>query len=48
VKIQMYNAEKDLAHALELGRSCGIALPTAGLVAQDMARIYRVKDDGRR
>jgi len=48
VKIQMYNAEKDLAHALELGRACGIALPAAGLVAQDMARIYRVKDDGRR
>jgi 3-hydroxyisobutyrate dehydrogenase-like beta-hydroxyacid dehydrogenase len=48
VKIQMYNAEKDLAHALELGRSCGIALPAAGLVAQDMARIYRVNDDGRR
>ncbi len=48
VKIQMYNAEKDLAHALELGRSCGIALPAAGLVAQDMARIYRVIDEGRR
>jgi 3-hydroxyisobutyrate dehydrogenase-like beta-hydroxyacid dehydrogenase len=48
VGIQMYNAEKDLAHALELGRLCGIALPAAGLVAQDMARIYRVKDDGRR
>jgi 3-hydroxyisobutyrate dehydrogenase len=48
VKIQMFNAEKDLAHALELGRSCGIALPAAGLVSQDMARIYRVKDEGRR
>lgn len=48
VKIQMYNAEKDLTHALELGRSCGIALPAAGVVAQDMARIYRVSDDGRR
>lgn len=48
VKIQMYNAEKDLAHALELARSCGIALPAAGLVAQDMARIYRVTDKGRR
>lgn len=48
VGIQMYNAEKDLAHALELGRSCGVALPAAGLVAQDMARIYRVKDEGRR
>jgi 3-hydroxyisobutyrate dehydrogenase-like beta-hydroxyacid dehydrogenase len=48
VKIQMFNAEKDLAHALELGRSCGIALPAAGVVSQDMARIYRVKDEGRR
>jgi len=48
VTIQMHNAEKDLAHALELGRTCGIALPAAGLVAQDMARIYRVKDEGRR
>ena len=48
VKMQMFTAEKDLAHALELGRKCGIALPAAGLVAQDMARIYRVKDEGRR
>ena len=48
VKIQMFNAEKDLAHALELGRTCGIALPAAGGVAQDMARIYRVIDEGRR
>ena len=48
VKIQMFNAEKDLAHALELARSCGIALPAAGVVSQDMARIYRVKDEGRR
>ena len=48
VKVQMFNAEKDLAHALELGRTCGVALPAAGLVAQDMARIYRVIDEGRR
>jgi 3-hydroxyisobutyrate dehydrogenase-like beta-hydroxyacid dehydrogenase len=48
VTIQMYNAEKDLAHALELGRTCGIALPAAGVVSQDMARIYRIKDEGRR
>jgi 3-hydroxyisobutyrate dehydrogenase-like beta-hydroxyacid dehydrogenase len=48
VTIQMFNAEKDLAHALELARSCGIVLPAAGVVAQDMARIYRVKDEGRR
>jgi 3-hydroxyisobutyrate dehydrogenase-like beta-hydroxyacid dehydrogenase len=48
VRIQMFNAEKDLAHALELGRSCGIALPAAGLVSQDMARIYRVIDPKRR
>ena len=48
VKVQMFNAEKDLAHALELGRACGIALPAAGLVAQDMARIYRVIEEDRR
>jgi 3-hydroxyisobutyrate dehydrogenase-like beta-hydroxyacid dehydrogenase len=48
VKIQMYNAEKDLAHALELARSCGTSLPAAGLVSQDMARIYRVNDAKRR
>lgn len=48
VKLQMHTAEKDLAHALELGRKSGIALPAAGLVSQDMARIYRVNDEGRR
>ena len=48
IKTQMFTAEKDLAHALELGRACGIALPAAGLVSQDMARIYRVDDGGRR
>jgi 3-hydroxyisobutyrate dehydrogenase-like beta-hydroxyacid dehydrogenase len=48
VGIQMYNAEKDLALALELGRTCGVALPAAALVSQDMARIYRVNDEGRR
>jgi len=47
VRIQMYNAEKDLDHALELGRTCGISLPAAGLVSQDMARIYRVNDERR-
>jgi len=48
VKLQMHTAEKDLDHALALGRKCGIALPAAGLVAQDMARIYRVIDERRR
>ncbi len=48
VRIQMFNAEKDLAHALELARTCGIVLPAAGVVSQDMARIYRVNDAGRR
>ena len=48
VRLQMHTAEKDLAHALELGRKSGVALPAAGLVSQDMARIYRVIDDGRR
>jgi len=47
LRIQMYNAEKDLDHALELGRKCGISLPAAGLVSQDMARIYRVVDERR-
>ena len=48
MRMQMHTAEKDLAHALELGRKSGVALPAAGLVSQDMARIYRVKDEGRR
>ncbi|MCR9092860.1 MAG: NAD(P)-dependent oxidoreductase [bacterium] len=48
IRLQMHTAEKDLAHALELGRKSGIALPAAGLVSQEMARIYRVVDDGRR
>ena len=47
-RLQMDTAEKDLAHALELARKHGLAMPTAGLVSQDMARIYRVKDEGRR
>lgn len=48
VRVQMYNAEKDLDHALELARTCGISLPAAALVSQDMARIYRVNDAKRR
>lgn len=48
MRLQMATAEKDLAHALELGRKCGVALPAAALVSQDMARIYRVRDEGRR
>jgi 3-hydroxyisobutyrate dehydrogenase-like beta-hydroxyacid dehydrogenase len=48
VRMQMHTAEKDLAHALELARKCGLSLPTAGLVSQEMARIYQVKDAGRR
>jgi 3-hydroxyisobutyrate dehydrogenase-like beta-hydroxyacid dehydrogenase len=48
IKIQMFTAEKDLAHALELGRKCGIVMPAASVVSQDMARIYRVEDKGRR
>ncbi|MCP5055551.1 MAG: NAD(P)-dependent oxidoreductase [bacterium] len=47
-RLQMNTAEKDLAHALDLARKHGLAMPTAGLVSQDMARIYRVKDEGRR
>jgi 3-hydroxyisobutyrate dehydrogenase len=46
--IQVFNAEKDLAHALALARQCDISMPTAGLVAQGMARTYGVEDPGRR
>ena len=41
-------AEKDLAHALELARKHGLALPTAAVVSQGMARVYRVNDPRRR
>ncbi len=41
-------AEKDLAWALRLARESEVALPVGGVVAQSMARIYGVEDDGRR
>lgn len=41
-------AEKDLASALQLARESDVALPVGGVVAQSMARIYGVRDDGRR
>lgn len=41
-------AEKDLSHTLELARKSGVALPTAALVSQGMARIYRVDDSFKR
>ena len=41
-------AEKDLAWALQLARESEVALPIGGVVAQSMARIYGVQDDGRR
>ena len=41
--IQLFNAEKDLAHALELARKSGFTMPTAALVSQNMDRIYRVR-----
>jgi len=41
-------AEKDLAWALALARKAGVALPVGGLVSQSMARLYGVKDEGRR
>jgi 3-hydroxyisobutyrate dehydrogenase-like beta-hydroxyacid dehydrogenase len=47
-RVQLFNAEKDLAHALELARKGGVALPTAAAVSQGMARIYRVEDRRRR
>lgn len=48
MKIQLFNAEKDLAHALALARKHDHAMPTAALVSQGMARIYCVEDPGRR
>ncbi|HXX48092.1 MAG TPA: NAD(P)-dependent oxidoreductase [Myxococcota bacterium] len=44
----MLLAEKDLAWALELARRAGVSLPVGGVVAQQMARIYGVADEGRR
>lgn len=44
----MFLAEKDLTLALALGRKSQISMPVAGLVAQQMARIYQVEDEGRR
>ena len=44
----MQVAEKDLAWALELARRAGVSLTVGGLVAQQMARIYGVADEGRR
>ena len=41
-------AEKDLAWALQLARDSDVALPVGGVVAQSMARIYGVEDEGRR
>ncbi len=46
--VQVFNAEKDLSHALTLARQCGISMPTSGLVSQSMARIYGVDDPSRR
>jgi len=48
MRLQLATAEKDLAHALELARKSGLSMPTAGLVAQGMARTYSVIDKGRR
>jgi 3-hydroxyisobutyrate dehydrogenase-like beta-hydroxyacid dehydrogenase len=47
-RVQLFNAEKDLAHALELARKMGLALPTAATVSQGMARIYRLEERTRR
>lgn len=48
MRTHLATAEKDLAHALELARKHGLALPTAALVSQGMARIYRLDDPRRR
>ena len=45
MRIQTFNAEKDLDHALALGRKCGFAMPNAALVSQRMAQIYGVADE---
>ncbi len=47
-RVQLFNAEKDFAHAFELARKAGLALPTAAVVSQGMARVYRVEDRRRR
>jgi 3-hydroxyisobutyrate dehydrogenase len=44
----MHIAEKDLAWALQLARKSEVALPVGGLVSQLMARLYGVRDEGRR
>ena len=44
----MHIAEKDLAWALQLARQSDVSLPVGGLVAQSMARLYGVDDEGRR
>ncbi len=41
-------AEKDLAWALKLAHGAGVSLPVGSLVSQLMARIYGVRDEGRR
>jgi len=48
LRVQLFNAEKDFAHAFELARKAGLALPTAAVVSQGMARVYRVEDRRRR
>ena len=45
---QLATAEKDLDHALALARQAGLTLPTAALVSQNMARVYRVEDPKKR
>lgn len=41
-------AEKDLDLALQVAREAGVSLPGAGLLAQQMARVYGVPDPKRR
>ena len=48
IRLQMHTAEKDLAHALAIGPRVRSGDAVAGLVSQDMARIYQVVDAGRR
>jgi len=44
----MHLAEKDLSLALEVARDAGVAMPAAGLVSQQLARLFAVPDPNRR
>jgi 3-hydroxyisobutyrate dehydrogenase-like beta-hydroxyacid dehydrogenase len=45
---RMEIAQKDLSLALEMALASGISMPVTGLVTQNAARVYGVRDDGLR